>query len=41
MSYDLHAKLAEEFGGADKWGYRVVDTLVSHPSVSLSLSAPR
>ncbi|KAK1924891.1 putative cytoplasm protein [Papiliotrema laurentii] len=27
MSYDLHAKLAEEFGGADKWGYRVVDTL--------------
>jgi glycine/D-amino acid oxidase-like deaminating enzyme len=29
MSYDLHAKLAEEFGGKEKWGYRVVDTLVS------------
>ena len=27
MSFDLHAKLAEEFGGKEKWGYRTVDTL--------------
>ncbi|KAK4683884.1 hypothetical protein P7C73_g6332, partial [Tremellales sp. Uapishka_1] len=26
MSFDLHAKLAKEFGG-EKWGYRTVDTL--------------
>ncbi|KAJ2085593.1 hypothetical protein GGI09_006847 [Coemansia sp. S100] len=26
FSYDLHAKLAAELGGADKWGYRAVDT---------------
>ncbi|KAJ2445124.1 hypothetical protein GGF42_006097 [Coemansia sp. RSA 2424] len=26
FSYDLHAKLAAEHGGADKWGYRAVDT---------------
>ena len=31
MSYDLHAKLAQEFGG-EKWGYRTVDTLVSSVS---------
>ena len=29
MSYDLHSKLAEEYGGREKWGYRTVDTLVS------------
>lgn len=28
MSYDLHAKLAKEFGGEKAWGYRTVDTLV-------------
>ena len=32
MSYDLHAKLADEFGGREKWGYRTVDTLVSPSS---------
>ncbi|KAJ2881183.1 hypothetical protein IWW38_005831, partial [Coemansia aciculifera] len=26
FSYDLHAKLAAELGGGDKWGYRAVDT---------------
>lgn len=34
MSYDLHEKLAMEFDGEEKWGYRTVDTLVSkftHP----------
>ena len=36
MSYDLHAKLAKDFGG-EKWGYRTVDTLVS---ISLSPSHP-
>jgi glycine/D-amino acid oxidase-like deaminating enzyme len=30
MSYDLHKKLADEFGGGEKWGYRTVDTLVGH-----------
>ena len=29
LSFDLHAKLAKEYGGAEKWGYRTVDTLVS------------
>jgi glycine/D-amino acid oxidase-like deaminating enzyme len=29
MSYDLHAKLAEENEGGKNWGYRTVDTLVS------------
>lgn len=29
FSYDLHASLAEEFGGKEKWGYRTVETLVS------------
>jgi hypothetical protein len=29
MSYDLHAKLADEFDGKTNWGYRAVDTLVS------------
>ena len=29
MSYDLHEKLASQFGGAEKWGYRKVHTLVS------------
>lgn len=29
MSYDLHARLAREMGGKEKWGYREVDTLVS------------
>ena len=28
MSYDLHAELAGKYGGAEKWGYRTVDTLV-------------
>ena len=37
MSYELHAKLAEEFGGKEKWGYRTVDTLVCR----LILSFPR
>ncbi|KIR28891.1 cytoplasmic protein [Cryptococcus deuterogattii LA55] len=27
FSYDLHASLAEEFGGKEKWGYRTVETL--------------
>lgn len=27
MSYDLHAELAGKYGGAEKWGYRTVDTL--------------
>ncbi|TYJ56628.1 hypothetical protein B9479_002720 [Cryptococcus floricola] len=27
MSWDLHAKLAEDFGGKEKWGYRTVETL--------------
>lgn len=27
MSFDLHRKLAEQFGGAKHWGYRSVDTL--------------
>lgn len=31
MSYELHAQLAKENGGADKWGYRTVETLVSCP----------
>lgn len=31
MSYDLHADLAKEYGGKEKWGYRVVDTLVRAP----------
>ncbi|KAJ2690763.1 hypothetical protein H4R19_006415, partial [Coemansia spiralis] len=26
FSYDLHAKLAAEHGGAEQWGYRAVDT---------------
>ena len=30
LSFDLHAKLAKEFGGGEKWGYRTVDTLVSN-----------
>jgi glycine/D-amino acid oxidase-like deaminating enzyme len=29
MSFDLHRKLAEQFGGSKHWGYRSVDTLVS------------
>jgi hypothetical protein len=29
MSYDLHEKLAKQFVGQDKWGYRTVETLVS------------
>lgn len=28
MSYDLHKELSDKFGGAEKWGYRTVDTLV-------------
>lgn len=28
MSYELHAELAGKYGGKEKWGYRVVDTLV-------------
>ncbi|TXT03845.1 hypothetical protein VHUM_04322 [Vanrija humicola] len=27
MSFDLHRKLAEQFGGPKNWGYRTVDTL--------------
>ncbi|ORX39993.1 putative cytoplasm protein, partial [Kockovaella imperatae] len=27
LSFDLHAKLAKQYGGAEKWGYRTVDTL--------------
>ena len=34
MSYDLHAKLADEFGGNKNWGYRPVETLVSCPRAS-------
>jgi hypothetical protein len=29
MSFDLHKKLADDFGGKENWGYRAVDTLVS------------
>lgn len=29
MSYDLHRELSDQFGGAEKWGYRTVETLVS------------
>jgi hypothetical protein len=29
MSFDLHKTLADDFGGAEKWGYRAVDTIVS------------
>jgi glycine/D-amino acid oxidase-like deaminating enzyme len=28
MSYDLHKELSDNFGGAEKWGYRTVETLV-------------
>lgn len=28
MSYDLHKELSDKFGGAEKWGYRTVETLV-------------
>lgn len=28
MSYDLHEELSDKFGGAEKWGYRTVETLV-------------
>lgn len=31
MSYDLHKELSDKFGGADKWGYRTVHTLVRAP----------
>jgi glycine/D-amino acid oxidase-like deaminating enzyme len=37
MSYDLHAELAEKYGGAEKWGYRTVDTL----SVEVDASAKK
>ncbi|BGP21071.1 hypothetical protein JCM10213_007589 [Rhodosporidiobolus nylandii] len=36
LSYSLHASLAAEHGGADRWGYRKLDTL----SVSADLSSP-
>ena len=35
MSYDLHAKLADEFDGKTNWGYRAVDTLVSHSRITI------
>lgn len=36
MSFDLHAQLANEFGGREKWGYRTVDTLVCQTSSVLT-----
>lgn len=35
LSYRLHSELAAEYGGADRWGYRRLDTL----SVSADLSS--
>lgn len=31
MSYDLHKELSDKHGGAENWGYRTVETLVSLP----------
>jgi hypothetical protein len=30
MSYDLHKELSDQYGGAENWGYRTVETLVCH-----------
>lgn len=34
MSFDLHRKLAEQFGGSQHWGYRTVETLVRYHHLS-------
>lgn len=32
LGYDLHKKLAAEHGGAERWGYRALDTYVRSPA---------
>ncbi|AAW41882.1 cytoplasm protein, putative [Cryptococcus deneoformans JEC21] len=40
FSFDLHASLAEEFGGKEKWGYRTVETLsIETDATSMSKKA--
>ncbi|GAA5869895.1 hypothetical protein JCM16303_001833 [Sporobolomyces ruberrimus] len=43
LSYGLHAQLAKEYSGKERWGYRKLDTIsvsadLSHPSHSSKLS---
>ncbi|OWT41299.1 cytoplasmic protein [Cryptococcus neoformans] len=40
FSFDLHASLAKEFGGKEKWGYRTVETLsIETDATSMSKKA--